>query len=107
GFLVFAQCDRAAAPLPARTGGAGVAATRHLQAWRRLGQRLGLADAPEAPLDPGGPGYSDQLFLQSFPPPTAAPRGAARTLFERSWRQLETIFTESSRSGQAVYTNGG
>lgn len=77
GFLLFAQFDRRGTPLEPRRGGAYLSLYRHDSALRQW-----LRPADEAmKIDPPGPVYQAQLFVESFTPLSPDDEGESRALF--------------------------
>jgi hypothetical protein len=104
GHLFFCEFDRQGVILEPRQGGSYLSVYRHQSALRNWWQSLHGTPTP-AVVDPPGPVYQLQLFVESYEPLTADEREQARMLFLKGFEKLRPHSPPEERTDQRQAMN--
>ena len=108
GYLLFGQFDQYGTALVPRHTTVAEAMDRRPSALRSLWDRFrGISEPVQAHVDPPGPLYQYQVFVESYAPLTPVEEKEALALFLQGWKQLRERHLQNGQSVSVPRNRGG
>ena len=108
GYLLFGQFDQYGTALVPRHTTVAEAMERRPSALRSLWDRFrGISEPVQAHVDPPGPLYQYQVFVESYAPLTPVEEKEALALFLQGWKQLRERHLQNGQSVSVPRNRGG